>query len=467
MARLAAAAGYDDPERWWDDVIESRRGGESPFPDLLDAMAELRRDLPEVDPAVARHEARREAYMRQTIRSMLKSGRRRVAVVCGAWHAPVLTRPLPPATADAKLLRGLPRRRVRTTWVPWTHSRLAYASGYGAGIASPGWYSHLWSAPDQPITRWLTKVAGALRTKDLPVSSAHVIESVRLAESLASLRGRPLAGLTEVQDATRAVLCDGNERMLDFVTAELVVGQALGTVDPDVPIVPLEADLIRQCRTLRIKRDAAPRRHDLDLRKPTDRARSVLFHRLRLLGLPWIRPADSEIQGRGTFRETWQSQWRPEYAVALIEAATWGTTVPAAATAKVLDLSTNAGLVEQTEAVERCLLAELPEATGRAADGAGPTGRAGRRRRPPDGGPAGAGPRPAVRRRARHRHVCARQSQRDPGGPDLCGAEAGGHRPGRRQRPGDASADRSGPRGGESVAVGFGERWLDSLLRGW
>ncbi len=365
LARLAAAAGYDDPERWWDDVIESRRGEESPFPDLLDAMVELRRELPDVDPAVARHEAQREAYMRQTIRSALKAGRRRVAVVCGAWHAPELTRPLPPASADVKLLRGLPRRKVRTTWVPWTHSRLVYASGYGAGIASPGWYSHLWNAPDQPITRWLTKVAGALRTRDLPVSSAHVIESVRLAETLATLRGRPLAGLSEVQDATRAVLCDGNERMLDFVTAELVVGQALGRVDPDVPMVPLEADLIRQCRTLRLRRDAAPRRHDLDLRKATDRARSVLFHRLRLLGLPWIRPADSEIQGRGTFRETWQSQWRPEYAVALIEAATWGTTVPAAATAKVLDLSANAGLIEQTEAVERCLLAELPEAMDR------------------------------------------------------------------------------------------------------
>ena len=132
----------------------------SPFPALRDAMAELRRDLPEVHPAEARREARREAFMRQTIRVALKAGRRRVAVVCGAWHAPALTLPLPPAVADARLLRGLPRRKVRTTWVPWTHSRLAYASGYGAGIASPGWYSHLWSAPDRPITRWLTQGRG-------------------------------------------------------------------------------------------------------------------------------------------------------------------------------------------------------------------------------------------------------------------------------------------------------------------
>ncbi|NUS51571.1 MAG: hypothetical protein HOQ22_11090, partial [Nocardioidaceae bacterium] len=32
LAALAGAAGYDDPERWWDDVVESRLDGASPFP---------------------------------------------------------------------------------------------------------------------------------------------------------------------------------------------------------------------------------------------------------------------------------------------------------------------------------------------------------------------------------------------------------------------------------------------------
>ena len=365
LARLAEVAGYDDPERWWEDVVESRRDETAVFAELVEAMAELRAELPAVDPLDVSEEARREAYMRQTIRGALKEGYRRIAVVCGAWHAPVLTLPMPPASHDARLLRGLPRQKVRLTWVPWTHSRLSTASGYGAGITSPGWYAHLWSAPDHPISRWLTRVAGVLRTKDLATSSAHVIESVRLAETLATLRGRPLAGLSEVQDATQAVLCDGSPVLLGFVTSELVVGQALGAVDPDVPTVPLEADLLKQCRTLRLKRDAAPKRHDLDLRKPTDLARSVLFHRLRVLELAWIRPAESEVANRGTFRETWQSQWRPEYAISLVEAATWGTTVAAAAGAKIIDTAAARGLVEQTAVVERCLFADLPEALGR------------------------------------------------------------------------------------------------------
>ena len=232
LGALATAAGYDDPERWWDDVVESRRDSAPPFPALLEAMAELRIALPETDPVEALTEARREAYMRKTIRAAVKSGRRRIAVVCGAWHAPVLTWPLPPASADTATLRGLPKTKITTTWVPWTHQRLSAASGYGAGIASPGWYHHLWSAPDLPIARWLTAVAGALRTRDLPVSSAAVIEAVRLSETLAGLRDRPLAGLTEVNDATLAVLCDGDETALRFVTDELVVGRRPDTSTP-------------------------------------------------------------------------------------------------------------------------------------------------------------------------------------------------------------------------------------------
>ncbi|HKN43536.1 MAG TPA: DUF5682 family protein, partial [Propionibacteriaceae bacterium] len=355
LAILAEAAGYDDPERWWDDLVESRLDSSSPFPMITDAMAELRLIM---TPGSHDHrEARREAYMRQKIREALKRGRERVAVVCGAWHAPVLRWPLPPAAADARTLRGAPRRKITVTWVPWTHQRLASATGYGAGVASPGWYHHLWVTRDQPIVRWLTKVAQALRTRDLPVSSAHVIEAVRLAETLASLRGRPLAGLAEVTEATRAVLCDGDELSVRYVTDHLVVGQALGSVNDGVPTVPLEADLTRICRTLRVRREAQVRVHDLDLRRPIDQARSQLFHRLRLLKLQWIAPAESAVQSQGTFRETWQSLWQPEYSVAIVEASVWGTTVESAATARVHQIIEEGSLVELTQAVERCLLA--------------------------------------------------------------------------------------------------------------
>ena len=59
-------------------------------------------------------------------------------------------------------------------------------------------------------------------------------------DALATLpRPDLVAGLAEVTDATRAVLCDGDETAVRFVTDELVVGQAMGTVDEGVPTVPL------------------------------------------------------------------------------------------------------------------------------------------------------------------------------------------------------------------------------------
>ena len=363
LAALAEAAGYDDPERWWEDAMELRSGSEaSPFPLVTEAMAELRQVMGQPSLAEGLREQRREAYMRQTIRSALKRGRQRVAVVCGAWHAPALTAPLGPAAGDTRILRGLVKTKVTLTWVPWTHERLASATGYGAGISSPGWYHHLWTAPEQPVVRWLTKVAHALRERDLPVSSAHVIEAVRLAETLAALRLRPLAGLAEVTEATRSVLCDGDELAVRFVTDHLVVGQQLGSVDPGVPTVPLEADLTATCRRLRLRREPQVRVLDLDLRKPTDQARSQLFHRLRLLDLGWAVPTTTSVVNQGTFRESWQLAWPPEYAVAVVAAAVWGTTVATAATARVEATTATGSLVELTTAVERCLLADLPEA---------------------------------------------------------------------------------------------------------
>ena len=84
--------------------------------------------------------------MRNTIRAAQKEGFDKIAVVCGAWHVPALEK-MPAAKDDAALLKGLPKVKVAATWIPWTNGRLSYASGYGAGISSPGWYSHLWREP--------------------------------------------------------------------------------------------------------------------------------------------------------------------------------------------------------------------------------------------------------------------------------------------------------------------------------
>jgi hypothetical protein len=363
LGALAAAAGYDDAERWWDDVIEHRRDGPPAFVAIAEAMAAVRDGDHETVPPDRDIDAIREAYMRTVLRAARKEGHARIAIVCGAWHVPALTDPLPPASADAKLLRGLPKTAVSMTWVPWTHGRLATATGYGAGVTSPGWYHHLFTAPDRVVERWLTGVAGVLRDADLPISSAHVIEATRLSNALAALRGRPHPGLSEVTEATRAVLCDGDDLRLAMINERLVVGDRLGTVPADTPSVPLVSDLTATQRRLRFPAEALARNVDLDLRKSGDLERSQLLHRLQLLGVDWGAPADAARRGKGTFWESWRLEWAPELSVDLIAAGVYGTSVKSAATAKAIELAQQAGtLAEVTALVERCLLAALDEA---------------------------------------------------------------------------------------------------------
>lgn len=361
LAVLAGTAGYEDPERWWEDVVE-HRGGTGPAADPLGvfaALGEAMGALREEYGAGGHHrDLVREAYMRQRMRAARREFGDAYAVVCGAWHVPAL-RTKTSAAADKALLTGLPKVKVETTWVPWTHRRLARAGGYGAGITSPGWYAHLFAARDRPVERWLTKVAGLLRAEDRQVSPAHVIEAVRLADTLAAMRGRPVPGLTETLEAVRAVMCDGSDIPIALIEDRLVVGDVLGEVPDAAPVVPLQRDLTRQQRSLRLKAEAQDRELELDLRKDTDAAKSLLLHRLRLLGIDWGVPTASR-GSTGTFRETWRLRWEPELAVRVAEAGIWGTTVLGAATARAEADAAGAGeLGEVTALAERCLLAGL------------------------------------------------------------------------------------------------------------
>lgn len=368
LSHLAQAAGYTDSERWWEHLVEYRSDAGDVFAAVLEAMTALREaaiqsSLQQFEPE---REARREAHMRQSIRTAQKEGFKRMAVVCGAWHAPALAK-LPPAKADAAILKGLPRRKVSATWIPWTYSRLSFASGYGAGIESPGWYDFLWSLKDRRnsgvATHWLTKVARLLRGEDLDASSASVIEAVRLAESIATIRGRPLPGLPELNEATQTVLCFGEVLPLQLISQKLIISERLGEVPDETPSVPLAQELAREQKRLRFPAELLPKTLDLDLRKPNDLERSRLLHRLNLLGIAWGTPQEQRNNQKGTFHELWSVQWNPEFAIALIEAGLWGNTILGAAAAKVRHAADQApDLPTLTALLDSTLLADLSDA---------------------------------------------------------------------------------------------------------
>ncbi|NJL78262.1 MAG: hypothetical protein HC874_00840 [Richelia sp. SL_2_1] len=395
LGLLAQAAGYGDGERWWEQMVETRGDNVDLFTAILEAMTAVREEMPPIENPV---EAQREAYMRKTIRAAEKEAFERIAVVCGAWHAPALSQ-ASTVKEDTALLKGLPKTKVQATWIPWTYGRLSYNSGYGAGIESPGWYHHLWEwgmgvkseelgvkseelgvrseelgvrsednrsylfSPISPSSiTWMTRVARLLREQDLEASSAHVIEAVRLAESLAALRNLCLPGLSELNEATQTVMCFGSDLPMQLIHDKLIVGESLGKVPLETPMVPLQQDLQRQQKRLRMPAETTEKMYDLDLRKENDLARSHLLHRLNLLDIPWGQFQATRGK-KGTFHEFWLVQWHPEFAVNLIEAGIWGNTIADAANTKACSLADTASeLPTLTTLLDKVILSDLPDA---------------------------------------------------------------------------------------------------------
>ena len=375
---IARVSGHSDGEAFWNALVESVGGSPEVFPVIEAAITDLRgaqpvRDAQSPDVLPSRpsgDDERREAFMRIEMRQALKDTEGAIAVVTGAWHVPAL-RGDHSMAADRALLRGLPRLKTAATWVPWTEARLAFASGYGAGVVSPGWYDHLWSRTDGAgawptasdlAASWLAKVAKLLRAEGQTASTASVIEAVRLSIALASLRGHVMPGLAEMRDATLAALCHGDEAPFRIIETRLVIGDRVGEIDEGVPQMPLAADLARQQRKVRLAPEALESEIALDLRSETGLLKSTLLHRLDLISVPWGRLVDAQA-GRGTFREVWKLAWAPEYSVRLAEALVYGPTIEAAAAGAAVALSAKtAAIVDLTKLVRQCLLADLPDA---------------------------------------------------------------------------------------------------------
>lgn len=359
IGALAEVAGYQDGESWWNQLVEEHEHAPEIFGAIELAMTTLRAVAGEDEDL---HEQQREAHMRLACSKALNETAGPVAAVVGAWHVPALKSGAK-AADDRALLRGLPKTKVTVTWVPWTYTRLARASGYGAGVVAPGWYDHLWRARGEGVvTGWLVKAARLLRAAGLDASTAALIEAERLAVSLAALDEVALPGLDTITEALKATLCAGEDLPLRLIHRELHVGQRIGAVGDAIPQNPLAQDLIRQQKATRLKPEALERSLGLDLRSESGLARSTLLHRLSLLRVDWGHLEDAG-GSRGTFRERWILRWDPECNVALAENLVYGTTVEAAAAGRAeAQALESSSLAQLSELVQSCLLSDLDAA---------------------------------------------------------------------------------------------------------
>ncbi len=372
IGHLARLAGYEDSERWWGSTFE-QYSEQAVFETILDMMTELRGGLGRLESAET---LRREAFMRKVIRKAQKDKFERIAVVCGAWHAPVLsTLKRFPAAKDNALLRGIKKVKTAATWVPWTDERLARQSGYGAGIVSPAWYRILFRHTKEESSHWMIRATRLLRRKEIEVSAAHAVEGVRLANTLAAMRNLSIPGLEELKAAAVTVLCEGSEAQWQLIEQSAIVGERVGQVAATIPQVPLQKDIDKALKSSRlnkywgisgthwVKGTKANPRGGIDLREEKDREKSYLLHRFQILNILWGSREAKGKYDKGDFKEYWKLKWKPDFPITVINASVWGSTIASAAAQKVKhDVQQLTQLDELMQQLELALYADLPEA---------------------------------------------------------------------------------------------------------
>jgi hypothetical protein len=365
--RVARLAGEPDYETYWERYFEQLRG-EGRYLEASSRFGEELRALEDMASARAAENLVREAYMRRKIQRAVAEGVRpdQIVVVTGAFHASALGPGLPAMTDDE--LARLRRRESKLTLMPYSFFKLSSQSGYGAGNHAPAYFEMVWeacnenSAPALP-TVFLSSVARELRAAGTFRSTAEVIDGVRLAETMAGLRGS-LPTLRELRDAAVTLLGQGDPAVVRESLLRVEVGTAIGALARGVSQTSIQDDFNRELRRLKLEpyKTGVRRDLELDLRENRrvksaeaaflDLHRSSFLHRLAVLEVPFVEQIAVRQEGT-TWAEGWALQWTPEAEIAIVEAVLLGETVELAVAFKFKQRLEKCGSIAEAAATIR------------------------------------------------------------------------------------------------------------------
>lgn len=167
--------------------------------------------------------------MKRVIQQAIDSGvpEEKIFCVCGAFHVAGLEENTPMSDEEEA---ALPRACACATLMPYSYYRLSSRSGYGAGNKAPAYFELLWDALNgggigaAPYL-YLTRLASAHRKAGNLVSSAEVIEAVRLADTLAAMRGSKYPALSDLRDASVTTMGHGSFSELALAAADTEIGK--------------------------------------------------------------------------------------------------------------------------------------------------------------------------------------------------------------------------------------------------
>lgn len=320
----------------------------------------------------------REAYMKRVILQAVESGipAEKIFCVCGAFHVAGLEENQPMTDEEEKSLPGM---ESTATLMPYSYYRLSSRSGYGAGNKAPAYFELLWEAmqdgkPEEAPYLYLTRLAAAHRKAGNIVSSAEVIEAVRLADTLAAMRGSRYPVLTDLRDASVTTMGHGNFSELALAAADTEIGKKIGFLPEGVSRTSVQEDFYRQLKELRLEkyRGAEVQELDLDLREKlnvkskqaalADLRRSFFLHRLRVLGIHFAALLPSR-QADANWGEYWNLRWTPEAEIEIVESSLLGETIETAAAYAMKERAENSATIAQAAAIfEDAFLCGMPAA---------------------------------------------------------------------------------------------------------
>ncbi len=321
----------------------------------------------------------REAYMRSCIRSAVGNGiaPEDIVTVTGAYHVEGLK-----TWENAEDLPELPHTESLHTLMPYSYYRLSTRSGYGAGNRAPAYYELIWESyrrGDRQFTAnaYLSRIAEKQRDNGNAASSAQIIEAVRLANSLAEMRGGKLGNvpaLRDLRDAAETCLGEGSFAAISVAVADTEIGTKIGALPEGVSRTSIQDDFYRLLKDLKLEKYRSVTAQDLrlDLRENLrakgeksaflDLNRSFFLHKLRVLGIAFAEPRISD-QDNATWSESWVICWTPESEIQLVESALRGDTVELAASFAIKEtVEKSANMSEVAAAVEDAFLCGMPTA---------------------------------------------------------------------------------------------------------
>ncbi len=385
--RIAELSGEPDYEAYWERHFEHclepgvYRSAIAHFSSEMRALTE--EDEFRLSPKEWAYNEIRESHMRRKIRDTIEAGHlpEKIVVITGAHHTSALSLKFPVMMDEELAL--LPRVSTRMTVMPYSYYKLSSHSGYGAGNMAPAYFELLWQCirqrePDRLPALYMSSVATRLREQGTWRSTASVIEGVRLAEALASLHDGVRPTLKDLRDAATILYGHGEYSVIVEALAKTDIGTAIGSLPEGVSQTPVQDDLNRELKRLKLEKYKTLVASDLDLDLRENRQvkseesafldlnRSILLHRLAVLGIRFARKHHSR-QTDATWAEHWVLQWSPEAEIETVESTLKGETVELAAAYVIHEeLLVCADISEAAKIIRRSGECGLPQVAGQA-----------------------------------------------------------------------------------------------------